>query len=82
MKPDEKKDIVEKPAQPATQTKADPTTVEVTIFFILILMMCLTLIMTTRMYVDSALISDMITHYSLRGKDVVVKDNQLVFVNN
>ena len=54
---------------------------EVIMFLTMIAAMCVTLLITTRMYVDSALISDMISHYSLRGKDVVVQDNQLVFIN-
>ncbi len=66
--------VVPRNEQPATGA-------EVIMFLTMIAVMCLTLLVTTRMYVDSALISDMITHYSLRGKDVVVQDNQLVFVN-
>tara|TARA_B110000858_G_scaffold122101_1_gene139255 strand:- start:171 stop:416 length:246 start_codon:yes stop_codon:yes gene_type:complete len=54
---------------------------EIIMLLTMIAAMCLTLLITTRMYVNSALISDMISHYSLRGKDVMVQDNQLVFVN-
>lgn len=54
---------------------------EIIMLLTMIAAMCVTLLITTRMYVNSALISDMISHYSLRGKDVVVQDNQLVFVN-
>jgi hypothetical protein len=49
---------------------------------ILILCLCITLIAITRLYIDATIVSDMITHYTLRGKDVIVKHNSLVFVND
>ena len=49
---------------------------------LVILCVCITLIAITRLYIDATIVSDMITHYTLRGKDVIVEDNSLVFVNN
>ena len=49
---------------------------------IVIICMLITLVTITRLYVDASIISDMITHYTLRGRDVLVKDNSLVFINN
>ena len=46
-----------------------------------VLLLCITIVFTTRMYVDCSLVGDMIQHYTLRGKDVIVKDDQLVFIN-
>jgi len=49
---------------------------------IIIICISITLIAITRLYIDATIISDMITHYTLRGRDVLVQDNSLVFVNN
>ena len=73
MKSDEKK----------TQTQENSSdNVEAWLFIVAIVFLCITIVFTTRMYVDGHLIDRMIDHYTLRGKDVVVQDQQLVFVNN
>ena len=50
-------------------------------FIIGVLLLCITIVFTTRMYVDLVLAQDLIQHYTLRGKDVIVENEQLVFVN-
>ncbi len=51
-------------------------------FIIVMLFLCITMVFTTRMYVDGHLIDKMVDHYTLRGKDVIVENQQLVFINN
>ena len=50
-------------------------------FIIVILLLCVTIVFVTRIYADAYLLGDMINHYTLRGKDVIVENEQLVFVN-
>lgn len=50
-------------------------------FIIVILLLSFTLVFVTRMYVDLSLAQEMIHHYTLRGKDVIVKDDSIVFIN-
>lgn len=73
MKSDEKK----------TQTQNNTSdNVEAWSFIVAIVFLCITIIFTTRMYVDGHLLDTMIDHYTLRGKNVIVEDQQLVFVND
>ena len=57
------------------------STDEIWAWVIVILLLCITIVFTTRMHVDASLLGDMIQHYTLRGKDVIVQDEHLVFVN-
>ena len=50
-------------------------------FIIVILLLCITIVFTTKMYVDLVLAQDIIQHYTLRGKDVIIENDQLVFIN-
>jgi len=73
-----------KEKQTATEQKTQENSsdnVEAWSFILAILFICITLVFTTRMYVDGHLIDRMIDHYTLRGKEVIVKDEQLIFVN-
>ena len=76
-----KDEVIAEAIIPPKSPNADASAAETIMFFIMVAVMCLTLIVTTRMYTDTALISDVISHYTLRGKDILIKDNQLVFVN-
>ena len=51
-------------------------------FIVTILFLCITLIFTTRMCIDGHLLQSMVEHYTLRGRDVIVEDQQLVFIND
>ncbi len=68
-------------------TKAEPqeskaSSEEGWYWVIIILLMCITIVYTTRMHVDAYLIAETIQHYSLRGRNVFMENKQLVFVNN
>lgn len=68
----------------AKEESKKPETVsndEIWAWVMVMLLVCITIVFTTRMHVDASLVGDMIQHYTLRGKDVIVKDDHLVFVN-
>ena len=68
--------------KPASETpKQEDSSGDSLIFLFIILALCLTMVLTTRIYADTAILGEIVQHYSLRGKDVLVKDNHLVFVN-
>lgn len=50
-------------------------------FIIVVLIVCITIIFSLRMYVELSVAHDMIEHYTLRGKDVIIENEQLVFIN-
>ena len=64
------------------QTTKEASSEEVWAWVLIILIMCITIIYTTRMHVDAYLIAETIQHYTLRGKNVLMEDQQLIFVNN
>jgi len=80
MKEDKKGDKKEE-VKEETRYIASTSTDELLAWLFLTIALCLTLVLITRMHVDSALVGDLIQHYTLRGKDVVVKDDHLVFIN-
>jgi len=51
-------------------------------FIIVVLLFCITLVFTTRMYIGANMVDTMVHHYTLRGKNVIVENDQLVFINN
>lgn len=51
------------------------------ILVIVVLLFCITVMVQTRMYADVVVIRDMINHYTLRGKTVLMENEKLVFVN-
>ena len=51
-------------------------------FIISVIIICITIVMTTRMYINANLTESMVMHYSMRGKDVIIHNEELVFVNN
>lgn len=51
------------------------------ILVIVVLLLCITVMVQTRMYTDVVVIRDMINHYTLRGKTVLIENEKLVFVN-
>lgn len=51
------------------------------VFISLVLIISITLIFTTRMHLNANLMGEMIQHYTLRGKDVLIEGNEVVFVN-
>ena len=55
---------------------------EIWAWVLIMLLMCVTIVYTTRMHVDAFLIAETIQHYTLRGKNVLMENEQLVFVNN
>lgn len=65
-----------------TPKQPEVTNGDAWMFIVVILFLCTTAVFTTRMYVDGHLLDRMIDHYTLRGKDVIVKDQQLVFIND
>ena len=71
-----------KDAKPASESpKQEEGSSDSLIFLFIILALCLTMVLTTRIYADTAILGEIVQHYTLRGKDVLVKDNHLVFVN-
>ena len=76
-----KDEVIAEAIIPPKSPRTDASAAETIMFFTMLAVTCLTLIVITRMYTDTALISDVISHYTLRGKDILIKDNQLVFVN-
>ena len=70
---------------PPSSTQVSPSannSEESWVWVAIVIAMCITLIYTTQVTVDAKLFSDMIQHYSLRGRDVLVEDGTLVFVND
>tara|TARA_Y100000992_G_C21030488_1_gene380067 strand:+ start:300 stop:533 length:234 start_codon:yes stop_codon:yes gene_type:complete len=76
MKAEDKK--TENEPQSAKETSSE----EIWAWVLIILVMCITIIYVTRMHVDAYLVAETIQHYTLRGRNVFMKDQQLVFVNN
>ena len=69
-------------AKPASETiKKEESSADGLIVLFIILALCLTMVLTTRIYADTAILGEIVQHYTLRGKDVLVKDDHLVFVN-
>ena len=72
----------DKTTKQETHEREGTSSEEIWSWVLIIMLICLTIIYTTRMHVDAYLIAETIQHYTLRGKNVLMKDQQLVFVNN
>lgn len=73
--------IVVVKAETQAETQKNDHSDESLAYLIMIMMICLTLIITTRMILNTTTLSDMINHYSLRGKDIVLNGDTITFIN-
>ena len=79
MKGQDKKVVVTNEDQKNNQSQQNSD--EGWVFIGVVIIISLTLIFTTRMHLNANLMGEMIQHYTLRGKEVLVEGNEVVFVN-
>ncbi len=72
----------DKTTEQETQESRGSSSEEIMSWILIIMLLCVTIIYTTRMHVDAYLIAETIQHYTLRGRNVLIEDQQLVFVND
>jgi len=73
--------IVVVKAETQAETQKNDHSDESLAYLIMIMMICMTLILTTRMILNTTTLSDMINHYSLRGKDIILNGDTITFIN-
>ena len=73
--------IVVVKAETQAETQKNDHSDESLAYLIMIMMICMTLILTTRMILNTTTLSDMINNYSLRGKDIILNGDTITFIN-